>query len=699
MKIDNLGKERNRETLVSFICKTASKKEIQLMKKLGLFYITFLLIVGYFSNGSLAQDQTQERFSEGAKMRLGKGRINDIKFSPDGRRFGVATTIGIWMYDAHTGEELSLIAVLPGEGREVTAIAFSPDGRTLASGEMGGVGRLWDTITGKPIVTFKEVPRPRYAELRALAFSADGMKLVGAAANREISVWELGADIKSPTLSRTIKGQTSWHSNSLMQLSPDIRLLANTTADWENKNFRIQLWDTTTGKLFHTLTGHTRWIKSLTFSADSKMLVSGDEYETLRLWDTATGKLQSTLNWRRGTSTYTLAFSPNGRFIASGHYDGVKLWDNTIRRKHQQEDVIGNYQHTLELHGHKDYVSKLVFSPDEKTLLTASKDGTIQAWDTATGSHRFTCTGHLEGIRGLVFSQDGNTLTSLNQPFNPPGILQQQRWDVNTGDQLSTHLKGLKATNVGMSADGKTLVVHTFGNKCFLWDINTDPPRIIDRFTLKGFPRSGLNVRFAFSSNGKMLAAGGEDGLVHVWDLTDSRKVRHRFTVKGHNYWLRTLAFSPDGKMLASGDEDRTLCLWRVADGTLIFTSTAHKLWVGAVAFSPDGKILASGGNELFLWDTATGTQLRTSPRGLSVMISTLVFSPDGNTLVAGNWDGIIELWDVRIGGLLSTHTGHTRWLEVLKFSPDGKTIVSASGWDGTILIWDWEKLKKTDDR
>ncbi|RKU22494.1 hypothetical protein C6499_19790, partial [Candidatus Poribacteria bacterium] len=83
------------------------------MKKTGLFYITLLLIVGYFSNGSLAQDQTQEHFSEGAKMRLGKGGINDIKFSPDGRRFAVATPIGIWMYDAHTGEELSLIAVLP----------------------------------------------------------------------------------------------------------------------------------------------------------------------------------------------------------------------------------------------------------------------------------------------------------------------------------------------------------------------------------------------------------------------------------------------------------------------------------------------------------------------------------------------------------------------------------------------------------
>ena len=671
------------------------------MKKIGAFSIVTLLIAGILSNGSLAQDQTQWHFSEGAKMRLGKGRIKDIKFSPDSRRFAVATAIGIWMYDAHTGEELSLIAVLPGEGRDVTTMAFSPDGKTLASGEEGGVGRLWDVTTGKPIATFKEVPAPRYAKLRALAFSANGTKLIGVVENREINVWELGKHKNPPPLLKTIKGQKSWYGDALMLLSPDTRLLAHTTIDVKNRIFQIQLWDTSTGELLHTLTGHTRWIKSIAFSADSKTLVSGDEYETIRLWDTATGKLKTTLNWRRGTATHALAFSPNGRLIASAHYDGVKLWDNTVKPKQQTNDAIGDYQHTLEIDEHKDYVSKLAFSPDGKTLLTGSKDGTIQAWDTATGSHRSTVVpGHIEGTYDLMFTLNSDTLISLNRPPNPSGNLQQQRWDLTTGDQLSTHFLGIKASSMILSPDGETLVTHNFGNKCFLWDINTDPPRIIDQFILKGFPKSGLNVRFAFSSDSKMLAAGGEDGLVHVWDLTVSKKVRHRFTVKGHNdNRLQVLAFSPDGKLLANGGEGRTLCLWRVSDGASLFKSTAHKSRVTAVAFSPDSKILASGGTELFFWDPATATQLRTNPRELAIPISTFVFSPDGKTLVAGNWDGILELWDVRTGGLLSTHTGHTRWVNVLKFSPDGRTLVSSSFWDGTILLWDWETLKKTGDR
>ena len=670
------------------------------MRKTRLFFVVLMLIVGLLLNWSLAQDQTEWYFSEGVKMRLGRGRITDIKFSPNGSRFAVATPIGIWMYDAHTGEELSLLAVLPGEGREVTTIAFSPDERTLASGESGGTGRLWDVITGKPIVTFKEVPRPRYPDLRALVFSEDGTKLIGFNWNNEISVWKLGANTKPPTILHIDGRKATLSVSTIMLLSPNGGFLAIAEPDsetWTNNNFLIKLWDATTGKQLHTLTGHKRWIKSIAFSADSKTLVSGDEYETIRLWDTTTGKLKTTLNWRRGSATYALAFSPNGRFLASGHRDGVKLWDNTIKPKRQTDSNIGDYQLRLELHGHKDYVSKLAFSPDGKTLITGSKDGTIQTWDTTTGNHRFTCTGHIEGTKDLMFTQNGDALISLNQPFNPPGVFQQQRWDLNTGDQLSTRLLGIDAASMILSPDGKTLAAHAFGDKCVLWDINTDPPRIMDRFTLERYPRSGLNVKFAFSADSKMLAAGGEDRLIHVWNLTDSQEARHRFTVDRHKHWMRTLAFSPDGKTLASGCEGKILCVWRVADGTLLFTSTAHNWWVNAVAFSPDGKILASGGNELFLWDTATYTQLPTTQRKLSARISTLVFSRDGNTLVAGNWDGILELWDVRTGGLLSTHTGHTRWINVLKFSADGRTLVSSSSWDGTILVWDWENIRHKD--
>ena len=165
----------------------------------------------------------------------------------------------------------------------------------------------------------------------------------------------------------------------------------------------------------------------------------------------------------------------------------------------------------MALKEHKDYVYKFAFSPDELTLLTGSKDGTIIAWDATTGNRRFTCEGHLEGIRGVALSGTGGTITTLNQPVNPPGVFQQRRWDINTGELLSTTFeKGIDATTMKVSPDGKTMVTHSVSGNCVLWDISSESPQRLTHFVLNEFPRAGLNVRFAFALDGKMLASLAE---------------------------------------------------------------------------------------------------------------------------------------------------------------------------------------------
>ena len=198
----------------------------------------------------------------------------------------------------------------------------------------------------------------------------------------------------------------SWSDLWLTELSPDGRFLAITIPDWQDKDFPIQLWDGKTGELLHTLTGHTRSVTALTFSPDSKTLVSGDEYETIRVWDTESGNLQSKMKWQDRTATDALAFSPKGRFLSSGHPDGVRLWHYTLGEVQQWDYAIGAYQNIMDLKGHKDAVYRFAFSPDELTLLTVSKDGTIIAWDTTTGNQRFTCEGHQQGIQVLVSYQN-----------------------------------------------------------------------------------------------------------------------------------------------------------------------------------------------------------------------------------------------------------------------------------------------------
>jgi len=197
----------------------------------------------------------------------------------------------------------------------------------------------------------------------------------------------------------------SWSDLWLTELSPDGRFLAIAIPNWRDKDFSIQLWDGKTGELWHTLKGHTRSVTALTFSPDSKTLVSADEYETIRVWDTESGNLQSTMRWRERTSTHALAFSPKGRFLSSGHDDGVHLWHYTVGEVQHWDYAIGDYQNIMDLKAHKDSVYRFAFSPDELTLLTVSKDGTIIAWDTTTGTQRFTCKGHQQGLQVLVSYQ------------------------------------------------------------------------------------------------------------------------------------------------------------------------------------------------------------------------------------------------------------------------------------------------------
>ena len=371
------------------------------MKKPILFFIALLLISNLFlSSRSLADDSTQSHLPEGAKMRLGKGGANDITFSPDGTQFAVPTLIGIWIYDAQTGAEITMIKQ---PGRRFEKVAFSPDGHILAcatSNSGRGEVQLWDTAAGKLVTT---LPSPM--GISSLFFSEDGTKLICAGAFGRIHIWEIRPE--TPPVLVTAIGLyfQSWSDSWLTDLSPNGRFLAITIPDWQDKEFPIQLWDGKTGEHLHTLTGHTRSVTALTFSPDGKTLVSSDEYETIRVWDTESGNLQSTMKWRDRTSTHALAFSPKGRFLASGHGGGVRLWHYTLGEVQQWDYAIGAYQSIMDLKGHKDAVYKFAFSPDELTLLTVSKDGTIIAWDTTTGTQRFTCEGHQQGIQVFVSYQ------------------------------------------------------------------------------------------------------------------------------------------------------------------------------------------------------------------------------------------------------------------------------------------------------
>ena len=545
---------------------------------------------------------------EGAKVRLGKGSINDIKFSPDGTRFAVATTIGVWMYDAQTGKEISLFK---GDRQDIKGVAFSKDGRFLVGANSAGGIPRWNAATGElRSILVKENVR----SLNTAVFSADGTKLVSVSRPHEkIQVWNLN-DGTTPPIITDIDPDFKGGQLSAIALSPDRRFLATAIHEWK-KVYPIQMWNAVTGKRLLTLTGHTRRIKSLVFSPDGKMLASSDEYRTIKLWnmDTAT----SHVTFKAPDSFYVLSFAPNGKLLASGCSDGsVRLWNATAKQQGLWGKT-GQYLPTLTLKGHKDGVSALAFSPDGKMLLSGSDDGTIRAWDTITGRQQFICPGHTSEISELAASEEGNALISVHSWKS-----QLLHWDTNVGHHLSGYYFKNKRPQA-ISPDAKMLTLKDWtATDTLLWDISKK--RI--RATLKGHevPLSKIS-HFVFSLNGKRLASATVHqgiGLIHVWNIPNQSRS-----------FLKRLFFSSKSISPQYTLEGRI-------DGGY------------ALKFSPSGKILAT----------------------------------------VHNRNKVIRLWDVETGSTRFTLTGHTSWVNALMFSEDGKTLFSASR-DGTILLWDWEKI------
>lgn len=645
---------------------------------------------------------TQWHLPEGAKLRLGKGHIRDIKFAPNGTQFVVATSIGIWLYDAHTGAEIARLNEKP---RDIRTIAFSPDGKTLVSGDYTGEVQTWDLSTTKLRATFQGPERITNA---VSAISINGIILANEQ-NRQIRLWTFSPNTAEPIITDT-NSDSKLRDRVIMALSPDTtRLAAASSVGFEPRP--IQIWDANTGEPLSRLKKRTLSVKALAFSPDSKTLVSGDGISTIWLWDMDTDTVRASFKISTG-DLHALGFSPNGKILASGSSDGkIRLWDATIKKQEGLSISEGDTA-LLTLREHKNKVTTLAFSPDGKTLITAGTSGNIRAWDTATGSERFTCSGHFGNALGLVFSETGSTFTSVYR--HTWNSVQLKDRDVKTGNRISDRFLDIDNAFAAISPDGQTIVSHEYWNKKItqLWNVNAKRPRstLKEPSKKEGDPRhrSEFRAGFTFSPDSTTVASGRQDNVVRLWDATARQpsglkkffgvagRQHPRLSIQGHSVHVRTLAFSPDGRMLAGGSNLGAVHLWDAHTGTKFFTLKEHSNRIRALAFSPDGKTLASGtaNGEISLWNTADGTQNNAIILEPRAIVSQLLFSMDGKILVSGNGSGIIQLWDVHTGRLLSTHAAHTALISILLFSPDGKTLASG-GTDATLLLWNWETLNK----
>ena len=534
-----------------------------------------------------------------------------------------------------------------GHSKPVTSLAFSPEGKTLASGSVDRSIKLWDVASGRELRSLGG----HGSWVISVAFSPDGRTLASGSDDNSIKLWDAASGRELRTLTGHRKNVVS------VAYSPDGKILAS--GSWDKS---IKLWDPATGRELRSLTGHGESVSSVAFSPDGKTLVSGGR--SIKLWSVATGRELRSLRGRI-VGVSSVAFSPDGKTLASGNDDNsIMLWDAVSGR------TLGT------LIGHSKSVASVVFSPDGKTLASGSSDESIKLWDVASGHELRSLSGHGTLEQSIAFSPDGKTLASGS------GGSSIKLLDVASGRELrSLSGQGAMVASVVFSPDGKTLASGSSDKSIKLWDLaNWHELRI-----LSGYSILGPNV--AFSPDGKALASGGDDNSIMLWDAASGRELSSLSgSVKSS---LLSVGISPDGMTLAAGSEDHSVKLWDLISGHGLRSLIGHRATVGSVAFSPDGKTLASGSwdNSIKLWEVASGRELRSLSGHVNSGVS-VAFSPDGLTLASGSYDKSVKLWDVASGRELRSLTGHSDFVGSVAFSFDGKTLASGS-WDNSIKLWE----------
>jgi RNA polymerase sigma factor (sigma-70 family) len=386
----------------------------------------------------------------------------------------------------------------------------------------------------------------------------------------------------------------------------------------------VRLWSSRTGKELRRFPG-----SYVTQAPDGKTWASWDNWaimgETIRLWD-ATGRLLLELN--RPGGAITVVFSPNSKVLAVGGVSARKLNQLSLW------DVATGQELPAPRMGEKyDYVYRLAFSPDGKTIATSGDDDrTVRFWDLATGKELPPLG---ENGRALAYSPDGRALAL--EGWDRPGT------------------KGAKP------------VVRLF-----------DIAARKELRRLRGLA-GGIGA-LTFSRDGKVLVAGGGDGLIRCWETASGKELG---VLAGHQDAVTSLALSPDGKTLASGSRDRTVRLWAMATGKPLHACPGHQGEVCAVALSPDGKTVISAGwdKTIRLWDLASRKEVRRLADQAPVRC--LALAPDGKVLASRSWSlsgegAMLRLWDVATGKERQRFSVENV-APTIAFSPDGRCLASSS--------------------
>ncbi|HLO47930.1 MAG TPA: WD40 repeat domain-containing protein, partial [Kamptonema sp.] len=333
------------------------------------------------------------------------------------------------------------------------------------------------------------------------------------------------------------------------------------------------------------------------------------------------------------------------------------------------QQAIDNGKENNRLEGHGDRVQAVKYSPDGKTIATASSDKTIKL-SSVDGRLLKTLIGNERSVNDLSFSPDGKLLAAASSD----GIVKLWNIEGNLIKTFSGHSE--KINSISFSPDGKRLGTASDDKTIKLWNLDGSLIKTLTGHTERV-------TRISWSSNSKNIASVSEDKTVRLWSI-DSNKSK---ICKGHTDYIMDVSFSPDGKMLATASLDKTVKIWQ-PDCKIIANFAEQEKGAISVSFSSDGKMLASGSDDYTarVWSLepgGAGAILLNQFKGHGDQVTSVKFSPDGKNLATASADKTVKIW--RLDGDIPLR--HDGFIESVSFSPDGKTFASASA-DGQVKLW-----------
>ncbi|OHB75711.1 MAG: hypothetical protein A2W31_09875 [Planctomycetes bacterium RBG_16_64_10] len=535
------------------------------------------------------------------------------------------------------------------QGSFARHVAFSPDGKWLASAGDNELVRLWDAATGSEVRQF----RGHASYVSTVAFSPDGQRLVTASGDETVKVW----DLENGNCWQTLRGHSSAVTAAVF--SPDGMKIASAGRD-----AALCIWNVEQGTNEFQLAGHTAAVVSLDWDPGGDRLVSAGEDGTVRIWDLAKRRVESTLEVTG--RVLTVACSPDGVHIAGAGEDAVvRVWHG----------ATGQLVHAM--NGHGGVVTGVAFSKDGRILASSSWDKTIRLWDVATGRLQRILRGHSGLALAVAFHPDGQKVASAGSEIQLWNATSEQEFREVSGHTGAVHSVAFSGDDSLFASGGQDGTVRT-------WDAATGAPVNV----FEGHTGEVLSV--AFSADGRQLASTGKDRTVRIWMLSDTRNV---LILKGHTDAVNAVVFRPDGHVLASASRDHTVRLWDVGAGTLFRTLRGHAGDVRTVAFSPDGRQLASGARDgkVLLWDAARGEPIRDfDAHGAGV--TSMSYSPDGTEFASAGEDDLVKIWNAASGKLSRVFRGHNQAVNCIAFDASGSRLISCSGSlgrPGEVKLWD----------